>query len=401
MPLISKAATTALICTLASCAWAQTPSSLSSALLNRTALPTHTHSSSDIPPPIPCNGSDVGPLINQHLQTHRIATLGPGICQTSQPISMPSNSTLQGSGMDTTTLMLAPNSNTNLIESENFSSLQATASFALAPSGINVHNITLNGNYLAKPWKHPFNTILNSKGSCVAFIASRYTLNARVDNCPDHMLYSENSGKRPPFEPASIINIYGSVSGKECIVWRGPGDSYLQTAMIGLCAIAPMSTAKKHPTTSALYPDDLISGLLIDKSPPYDGTLEIGFAHIYGVFDGYAVLSKGNPRIKASHLVAESSAGALNLSSKTWGIISLLDIHRTAISHPNRLSTAIPPAPPALICPPSLAVSALLYNNHPNPPTSKTLFDPKKTLCHIHTIQSPSGAIDHETFQPQ
>jgi hypothetical protein len=258
--------------------------------------------------------------VNTILQQQGEYHLARGVFEVDGTIVLPAGARLSGAGRGRTLLRLQAGVNQNLIESEGFAQLTGTSQLQAAPSAISIVDLTLDGGYLSTDWADPTVALGNQKGHCIALYARQYDIDVEANNCPQNMLYSEGQGVRTHVEVDSNIRLTGRVSGESCLVFRGPADILLEKAILGTCGYRPPQLA-----TATTYP--AYDGVVIDQTPPYQGTLEIGFLHVYGVFNGYGLKTLGNPRLKASHVVSESNRGGIWLSEWTWGAMSLVDIH--------------------------------------------------------------------------
>jgi pectate lyase-like protein len=267
------------------------------------------------------------------LARQRVVELPPGTFLVSHTLVLRAGAQVHGAGIGVTVLRLAPQSNQNLMQSEDFDALTGTGKLAEAPGDIRVSGLTLDGGFLSAKWIDPSRHVLNTRGSCLALYAKRVHLDIETNNCAEHMLYSEGQGPRNAEEVASNFRVQGLVAGEECVVFRGPGDSRFETLSAGICGAKLLQTSSAA-TKSMLYPADTgFDGIVVDRQSPYEGTLEIGFAHVFGSFSGWGLRTRGNPRFHAEHLVSESNLGGVLIDTETWGAIYILDIHSNGASH--------------------------------------------------------------------
>jgi Pectate lyase superfamily protein len=275
---------------------------------------------------------DDGPAVAAALSGNLVVELPPGIFLVSRTLILRAGSQLRGAGTGVTILRLAPGSNRNLMETERLNELTGGTRLAEAPGDISVTALTLDGGFLSSKWNDPARRVLNTRGSCLALYAKRVRLDIETNNCAEHMLYSEGQGRRNSEEVASNFRVQGLVAGEECVVFRGPGDSRFERLSVGVCGAKLLQPALAL-AKSALYSADAgFDGIVADRLPPYEGTLEIGFAHVFGSFSGWGLRTRGNPRVNVEHLVSESNLGGVYIDAGTWGAIYLLDVHSNGAS---------------------------------------------------------------------
>lgn len=270
-----------------------------------------------------------------------LVQLPPGLYVLPRTLVLKARTRLQGAGRGVTVLRLGPGVNANLLETERFAQLQGTTNLAQAPADITVLDLSLDGNFLSSKWTDPARQVLNERGSCLALYGRRLHVDVEASNCAEHLLYTEGQGARASEEVSSQFRLDGMVAGEECVVFRGAGDSRIEHLGAGVCGAKRM-----QPSTSAQrsrwYPQEPgFDGLVLERQTPYEGTVEIGFAHVFGVFSGWGVRTRGNARVHAKHLISESSLGGVLVDKLTWGAISLLDVHS------NGKSMGFKPTPPA------------------------------------------------------
>jgi pectate lyase-like protein len=285
--------------------------------------------------PVPLVGDGVhddGPALAAALAGNLVVELPPGTFLVGRTLVLRAGTQLRGAGTGVTILRLAPGSNRNLMETERFSELTGGARLAEAPGDISVSAVTLDGGFLSSKWSDPARRVLNTRGSCLALYAKRVHLDIETNNCAEHMLYSEGQGHRNSEEVASNFRVQGLVAGEECVVFRGPGDSRFERLSVGVCG-AKLLQPVFALARSALYSADAgFDGIVVDRQPPYEGTLEIGFAHVFASFSGWGLRTRGTPRFNAEHLVSESNLGGVYIDTGTWGAIYLLDVHSNGAS---------------------------------------------------------------------
>lgn len=271
---------------------------------------------------------DVTKELQTALKTHDKILLSSGICTISDTIIVTSKNTIFGTGKGLTTVKLKNNINKDMFVTKDFSALTGTKNIIKAPMDFIIKDLTLDGNYLEKKWQAKNNRINNFEGSCLKIYGSRFIIDIEAKNCAEHGLYVEGNGKRKGLQVASTISIFGTTYGKEALIFRGPGDINIKHAVLGAAGILPKPLQHTKLQTSDLYPKyKHIDSVVIDRTDPYQGTVEIDFMHTYAAFNGVGFRTRGNPRVQVQHLISESNLGGIVISPKTWGGISLLDIH--------------------------------------------------------------------------
>ncbi len=286
----------------------------------------------DWPQPVGDGIHDDGAALAALLATQRDVELPPGIYLVGRTLVLRGGTQLRGAGMGVTILRLAAGTNRNLLESERFDELAGTARLADAPADISISGVSLDGGFLSANWNDPARLVRNVRGSCLALYAKRVHVDLEASNCAEHMLYSEGQGPRNAEEVASTYRIQGLTAGEECVVFRGPGDSRFDRLSVGVCG-AKLQQPSLAEIRSTLYPEDEgIDGIVVDRRSPYEGTVEMDFAHVFASFSGWGLRTRGNPRFSAMHLVSESNLGGVLIDEDSWGAISVLDVHSNGAS---------------------------------------------------------------------
>lgn len=266
------------------------------------------------------------------LAAQHVVELPPGTFLVSHTLVLRAGAQVRGAGIGVTVIKLAPRSNQNLMQSEHFDELTGSAKLADAPADIRISGLTLDGGFLSTKWNDPARRVLNVRGSCLALYAKRVRLDIEINNCAQHLLYSEGQGPRNAEEVASRYQIQGLVAGEECVVFRGPGDSRFEYLSAGVCGAKRLQPASAQ-ARSSLYPAERgFDGIVVDRQSPYEGTLEIGFAHVFASTSGWGLRTRGNPRFSVEHLVSESNLGGVLIDKEAWGAIAILDIHLNGAS---------------------------------------------------------------------
>tara|TARA_R110002153_G_scaffold56517_1_gene156166 strand:- start:19 stop:1770 length:1752 start_codon:yes stop_codon:yes gene_type:complete len=233
-----------------------------------------------------------------------------------------------GQGKGATILTQAIGANTDIFKTEDFDALTGVGDIMNAPHSFSITAMSIEGNYLSGSWDDPAAVINNTLGTAIKLFGSRYTIDVEVNNIPENALYTEGRGDYGErTDHASFIKLYGRTSGREGIVFRGPGDIVLEQIVFGVIGVLNYSAMANHDIQESLYyPGEPCSGIVLDDDGPYNGHAEIGFAHIYAVAYGYGVVTKGVNRLNAAHLVCENSRGGLHCSDGANGVISILEL---------------------------------------------------------------------------
>jgi hypothetical protein len=277
---------------------------------------------------VPQAPSDATAEIQRLLDQQKEVVLPVGTFLISRSIDIPDHARLQGAGKGRTVLKLKQGANTDLVRTEGFGQLAGRQALMAAPSRFELSDLTLDGGYLEKPWNSAENAVLNEKGSCLKAYGRRFVIDVEVTNCAENGIYVEGQGPRDGAEVASTIRVEGQLFGKEALIFRGPGDILIEYAVLGIAGFVPTTDRAETALASTVYGSyKKIDGVVVDKMPPYEGTVEIDFMHIYGAGAGVGFRTLGNPRVQIRHLISEGNLGGIAISAGTWGGIGLLDIH--------------------------------------------------------------------------
>lgn len=234
-----------------------------------------------------------------------------------------------GGGKGVTILKLAPGSNRDLFVTQDFSKLTGVGSVNAAPYSFSVKDMTLDGNYLdlAEDTWRTANTVLNQAGSALRIFGSSFEIDVQIYNVAEHALYSEGIGQYyDNQEHSSTVRIEGRISGREGIIFRGPGDIRIEHVVFGLVGVLPYdqrAAATMQP--SLVYPGEPCHGFVLDNNRPYQGHAEIDFVHMYAVSYGYGVKTLGVNRFNAQHVAVDNSLGGFFFSSGTHGMIGIAE----------------------------------------------------------------------------
>jgi len=293
---------------------------------------------------IPLAPLDASEAIQQALDSNGEVQIPVGTYVLGKTIRIGSGAKLEGAGKGRTILILKSSVNDDMIRTDNFQMLSGGDGISKSPSDFHISGITLNGNYLDSKWNSNTNRVNNSKGSCLKLYGRRFFIDVEANNCAEHALYSEGQGPRNGEEVASTIKIFGTTFGKEALVFRGPGDILIDYAVLGLAGILPKPAQLSSRNSSLLFRDsDAIDGVVIDRTPPYEGTVEIGFMHVYATWNGFGLRTRGNPRVQIRQLISESNLGGVAISRNSWGGVGMLDIHSNGKNAPGMVSNVPSP----------------------------------------------------------
>lgn len=253
-----------------------------------------------------------------------------GTYMISSPIPVDSLVHHDGPGRGACKIVAAPGTNTDVFKTRDFDSLTGAGNISSAPHAFSIRGITVDGNYLdlndGKTWRNS-DTVLNSRGGGIKIFGSRFDIDVEVYNVAENALYVEGIGAFfENQEHASRIRMTGRISGKEGIVFRGPGDIYMEYVVFGLSGLLPYTQRlSATDNLSDIYTGASVDGLVLDNSPPYSGHAEIGFVHMYANYYGYGIRTRGVNRFNVGHVVSENSRGGYNLGDGAHGVIGILE----------------------------------------------------------------------------
>ncbi|WP_312293279.1 hypothetical protein [Atlantibacter hermannii] len=265
-----------------------------------------------------------------------------------QPITIYSNVHYVGKGRGATTIQAIAGSNTDIFKTKDFDSLTGGGNLTDAPYAFSIKDMTLDGNYLdltgGLTWRTS-DTVLNSAGSAIKIYGSRYDLDVEVYNVADNALYSEGGGNFiENQEHASEIRITGRISGREGVVFRGPGDINLDYIVFGLCGLPPLTTrltATSQP--SLIYPGESCHGVVLDNQSPYTGHVDINYIHIYAVYYGYGFKTLGVNRFNARHVCVDNSLGGYWFTNGAHGVVAIAEARACGRMPDNYTGSSISP----------------------------------------------------------
>nr|UVM86122.1 MAG: pectate lyase superfamily protein [Bacteriophage sp.] len=266
-----------------------------------------------------------------------------------------------GAGREATRISAIPGSNTDVFKTWNFDDMTGTGNINEAPYGFSITSMTITGNYLKLDegglvddedisWRVA-DTVLNSQGSAMKIFGTGYDIDVEVYNVAEHAIYGEAIGTTfNNKDYASRICITGRISGKEAIVWRGPGDIFFEYIVFGLGGLLPLTQRSTATTnTSTLYPTMPVHGIVLDNASPYTGHVEIGLVHIYAISYGYGVYTLGTNRFNATHVVSENNLGGYYFGSGAHGVVSIAESRANGRMPDSYAGSAITPLPDVVI----------------------------------------------------
>ncbi|ULL02833.1 hypothetical protein JNO42_14755 [Pseudomonas putida] len=254
-----------------------------------------------------------------------------GTYVTSRSIPLDSLIHHQGAGRGACKVVAAPGSNTDVFKTREFDRLMGgRGDISNAPYAFSIKDMTIEGNYLdlggGKTWRNS-DEIINASGSGIKIFGSAFDIDVEIYNVASNALYVEGCGAfSENQEHASRIKITGRISGKEGIIFRGPGDIYFEYVVFGLTGLLPYSRRRTATNNfSEIYEGESIDGFVLDNSPPFTGHAELGFVHLYANNYGYGVRTRGVNRFNVGHVVSENSRGGYYFGEGAHGVIGILE----------------------------------------------------------------------------
>lgn len=246
------------------------------------------------------------------------------------PILIYSKIHFLGMGREATWIHAIPGSNTDIFKTWNFDAMTGVGNLTSAPFGFSIRGFSLNGNYLnlsdSVSWRDA-DVILNSLGCGMKIFGSGFETDVEVYNVAENALYVEGMGSFfENKEHASRICLTGRVSGKEGVIFRGPGDIVLDYIVFGLSGHLPRTQRLTATTNlSTVFPGQPVHGLVLDNTSPFTGHAEIGFIHMYANSYGFGVKTLGVNRFNARHIVSENSLGGYHFDGPTHGVVAIAE----------------------------------------------------------------------------
>ena len=227
------------------------------------------------------------------------------------------------------TVSQGDNVGVDIFKTQYFDELEGVGPLIDGPVNFSVYGGIVNGNYLDDYSGRDAN-VNNTKGYGFRLCGSQYDIDVRLYNTPEVAFYSEatNYGSYVG-EPACTIKIFGRVSGKDGIIFRGPADIEIGTIFFGRVGWLPTLAQRNNTIVySDVYPSDPVSVMVADKTAPYKGSHEFKLMHLYGNWNGLGYRTIGGElRLKGYHLICENCRGGANFHNNVWGSIPLLEVH--------------------------------------------------------------------------
>ncbi|MDT1357731.1 phage tailspike protein [Escherichia coli] len=252
----------------------------------------------------------------------------PGVYLIDSPIILYTGVHHKGSGKRATFLYVKKGSNTDVFKTHGFGVVENLSD---APYGFSIKDMTIDGNYLdlqrdTNSWR-TCDTVNNDYGTAIKIFGSMYHIDVEINNVAEHALYSEGYGSfHDNQEHASEVRITGRISGREGVVFRGPGDINLDYIVFGLCGLPPYS-ARLTATSqqSLLYPGEPCHGIVLDNQSPYTGHVDINYIHVYAVYYGYGFKTLGVNRFNARHVCVDNSLGGYWFTNGAHGVVAIAE----------------------------------------------------------------------------
>ncbi|ENZ4543601.1 MULTISPECIES: glycosyl hydrolase family 28-related protein [Escherichia] len=252
----------------------------------------------------------------------------PGVYLIDSPVILYTGVHHKGSGKRATFLYVKKGSNTDVFKTHGFGVVENLSD---APYGFSIKDMTIDGNYLdlqrdTNSWR-TCDTVNNDYGTAIKIFGSMYHIDVEINNVAEHALYSEGYGSfHDNQEHASEVRITGRISGREGVVFRGPGDINLDYIVFGLCGLPPYS-ARLTATSqqSLLYPGEPCHGIVLDNQSPYTGHVDINYIHVYAVYYGYGFKTLGVNRFNARHVCVDNSLGGYWFTNGAHGVVAIAE----------------------------------------------------------------------------
>jgi hypothetical protein len=236
-------------------------------------------------------------------------------------------------------LTLAASSNVDVLKTWNFDSLTGVGPLVDGPTNFVLRYFQIDGNYLAdwRAWVLGADTTVNnSAGNGVTIFGSKYKIDLEINNVAQTAFYSEAvdyTGYTD--EQACYLAITGRVTGKDCIVFRGPADIEIGVIFYGVPgANAIQAIYDSVLVMSDYYPTEEVAVFVADEQREangypvtYAGHHEFNTMHLYGNVSGYSYRALNTGRVKGNHMICENCRGGAYLSQRMWGGFAMLECH--------------------------------------------------------------------------
>ncbi len=239
-------------------------------------------------------------------------------------LEIPEKTSIKGRNTNKVKFIQADGSNRDFIKSKNFDTEDA--------DGIEIKNITINGNYFAGEWNDNPGVLNNTAGNGVSIRGRATKLDIVLENVAGIGFYSPDvfqSESNASSDDLWDVSIVGRDFGKEGIVIKGPNDGILRKAWIGRVGILPRPAAESQISTSDVFPGEPSDGIVFDGV-----NLEIGQVHVYAAWSGTGFRTRNVVRLTGGVVISESNRAQVNISSNTYGFCNF-DVRRLALLHPD------------------------------------------------------------------
>ena len=260
--------------------------------------------------------SDDTPAIKRAIE--KLRTLGGGILYfsnkeyiISEPIIIYSNIKYIGSGLNNTKIILNSDSNTNIMETNDYDKRNLQSNFE-------IRNLTLDGNanfVNANSTNSAGNTTyiptnnLNSNG--IMQYANDFTIsNIKIQNIANISLSTDDLDS----DGTNCISFISYLSGYEGLLIKGKAIYNIEKSWLGKNNVVKNNSFDK-------------SSLKIDGN---DAILNINIIHIFGHINSLG-MEISNSTINANNIIIEGGSGGINLYNNTSGKIYKIDGHNLSL----------------------------------------------------------------------
>lgn len=248
-------------------------------------------------------------------------------------------------------LKLTDAANVDVIRTLNFSSLTGVGPLVNGPTNFELKNFKIDGNFL-DDWQSwiggSSTTTNNTSGSGVVIFGSKYFVDLEINNCAESAFYTEAydyTGYTD--EQSCYLALRGRVTGKDCIVFRGPADIEIGVIFYGVPgADASQTNYDANIAMSTYYPSNEVAVFVADEQRTANGFLvdyhghhEFNTMHLYGNVSGYAYRGLNTGRLKGNHMICENCRGGAYFPTRVWGGIAMLECHNIGRQPPNYVGT--------------------------------------------------------------
>lgn len=239
-------------------------------------------------------------------------------------LEIPEKTSIKGRNTNKVKFIQAAGSNRDFIKSKNFDTEDA--------DGIEIKNITIDGNYFDGEWNDELGVLNNTTGNGLSIRGRALKLDIFLENIAGIGFYSPDAFQSESNASSADlwdVSIVGKVFGKEGIVIKGPNDGILRKAWIGLSGILPRPAAESQISISDVFPNDPSDGIVFDRV-----NLEVGQIHVYASWSGTGFRTRSVVRLTGGVVISESNRAQINISPNTYGFCNF-DVRRLGLLHPN------------------------------------------------------------------